>query len=137
MAEANEVEVEVKARLTGLRWLYEEREELAKAHQAARIGLIPREVWDQLAALDDEFNRKMAAIEASIVEDEADIKAGVLRIGKTVKDPFLQVVYTPGRVTWDSKFLDGYAAAHPEVMVARKVGQPSAAIRKLTPKPEG
>ena len=35
-------------------------------------------------------------------------------------------VYTKGRTSWDSKRLDGYALAHPEIAACRTVG----AIRK-------
>lgn len=130
-------EVQLIAGLTALRWLYEERDELAQTHQAARMALVPPEVWEAWARLDDEFNAQMAAVVDSIASIEGDIKAGVVALGHTIKDPFIQVVYTPGRATWDGKFLDGYAAGHPEILVARKVGQPSASIRKLSPKAEG
>lgn len=128
MAE-NVQETQLVARLTGLRWLYEEKDELAQTHQAARMALIPPEVWEAWAKLDDEFNRQMASVQDAITSVESDIKTGVLALGHTIKDEFVQVVYTPGRVTWDTKFLDGYAAAHPEIIGARKVGQPSASIR--------
>ncbi len=40
-------------------------------------------------------------------------------------------VWSKGRETWDTKSLDGYALAHPEIASLRKVGDPSVSIRKI------
>ncbi|CAK0771531.1 hypothetical protein CCP3SC15_4350001 [Gammaproteobacteria bacterium] len=39
-------------------------------------------------------------------------------------------VYTKGRVSWDSKKLDGMMILVPELASARKEGEPSVSIRK-------
>ena len=57
--------------------------------------------------------------------------AGVFTIGATVKANGLMAVYNKGRVSWDSKLLDGYAVAHPEILAARKEGDPSVTIRTV------
>ena len=60
----------------------------------------------------------------------AEIKDEVVALGETVKGSCLMAVYAKGRVSWDDKALEGYAAAHPEIQPFRKVGNPSESIRK-------
>jgi hypothetical protein len=38
-------------------------------------------------------------------------------------------MYTKPRVTWDSKGIEGFSVAHPEINVFRKVGEPSVSIK--------
>ena len=59
----------------------------------------------------------------------AEVKADVLAHGETVKGAHLMAVWVKGRTSWDSKRLDGYAAAHPEIETFRSVGEPSVTIR--------
>lgn len=120
----------VAARLVALRWLYEESDELAKNHATAREAAIPRKVREKLAAIDAEYAAEARKIAAGIEEVETDIKTGVISLGHTVKGINLMAVYTPPKVTWDTGWLDGYGAAHPEILTARKTGKPSVAIRK-------
>lgn len=83
---------------------------------------------DEIAA---EFADKHAAVASNIAALEAEIKADVLAGGKTVKGQFLMAVWSKGRVSWDTKALDGFAAAHPEIATFRKEGEPSVSIRKV------
>lgn len=78
-----------------------------------------------------ENDEKYKAYQAEIETLTAEIKQEVITGGMTVKGSVIQAVYTKGRVTWDTKSLDGYAAAHPEIVQFRKVGDPSVAIRKV------
>lgn len=84
------------------------------------------------AALDDIAAEEASALEAAgngIEQLTAKIKAAVIEDGATVKADFLQAVYMKGRVSWNTKALNGYAAAHPEIEQFRKVGKPSVSIR--------
>jgi len=65
--------------------------------------------------------------QASIIEES--IKNEVLAIGASVKGELLSAVWSKPRVSWDTKKLDGYAAAHPEITAFRNVGEPSVSIR--------
>lgn len=60
---------------------------------------------------------------------ESEIKAAVIALGETVKADGIMAVYNKGRESWDGKALSGYAAAHPEILVFRSVGDPSVSIR--------
>ena len=97
--------------------------------QAAIDSVLTPEIKAQLAAIDAEFNPIAEAITETVATIEADIKAAVLAIGESVKGDYT-AVYAKGRVSWDTKALDGYAAAHPEIEKFRTVGQPSVSIRR-------
>lgn len=58
----------------------------------------------------------------------------VLSKGESVKGELLQAVFSKGRTTWDSKRLEGFALAHPEINKLKKVGKPSVAIREVKDK---
>lgn len=62
---------------------------------------------------------------------ETTIKHLVTDHGESVKGDTLHAVYSPPRVTWDSKGLTGYAVAHPEIEAFKKVGKPSVSIRTI------
>lgn len=87
------------------------------------------EIKQKLAEIDAEFATKNEVVNDKISALEAEIKADVVAGGETVKGDYLMAVYAKGRVSWDTKSLDGYAAAHPEVAQFRKVGDPSVSIR--------
>lgn len=92
-------------------------------------AVLTPEVKAQLADIDAEFAEREAAIGKAIADLEASAKAEVVALGETVKGERIQLVYTKGRVLWDTKALDGYAAAHPEIAQFRKEGEPSVSIR--------
>lgn len=79
------------------------------------------------AALLNNLSSKLALKQAA----ENRVKASVNLLGETVKGEHLQAVFSDGRVTWDTKEMDGYAAAHPEIKQFRNVGKPSVAIREV------
>ena len=91
---------------------------------------IPAEVQVVLDEIEAEFSPKQEAINSEISELEAQVKSIVLESGETAKGGSLQAVYTKGRVTWDTKALDGYAKANPAIAEYRKQGEPSVSIRK-------
>lgn len=72
------------------------------------------------------------ATESKLLEDE--IKARVVAAGRTVSGTSLQAVFNKGRVSWNTKGLDGYALANPQIKAFRTVGQPYASIRAAAKK---
>ena len=66
---------------------------------------------EKLAEIDAEFDPKAEQISQQKSMLEADIKAEVLQAGQTVKGTFHSFVWSKPRVSWDTKALDGYAAA--------------------------
>ena len=59
------------------------------------------------------------------------IKAAAVEIGETVKAEHYMAVFTQPKPTWDSGKLEGYAAAHPEILAFRKEKNPYVSIRKV------
>lgn len=97
----------------------------------AKRAEILKKVKDELEALDAEFKPLMAVSEQRIEELEDEIRQEVLKHGASVRSNSarIQAIYSKGRVTWDTKRLDRYAAVHPEVMQYRKEGKPFIQIR--------
>ena len=59
------------------------------------------------------------------------IKAAAVEVGETVKANHYMAVFTQPKPTWDSGKLEGYAAAHPEILAFRTEKNPYVSIRKV------
>ncbi len=94
------------------------------------IPPMPKEVVDALAELEAEYQGKVSAVDSNIEKLKKEITAEVLQVGKSVKGLHLQAVWGKGRTSWDTGALDGYGAAHPEILQFKKVGEPSVTIIK-------
>ena len=101
--------------------------------QAQKQALIERvltpEIKDLLAEIDAEFDPKIAELNQTKAILEAQIKEQVIIAGQTIKGSLHQFVFSKPRVSWDTKLLDGYAMAHPEILHFRKEGNPSVSVR--------
>jgi len=93
--------------------------------EAAIAQVLTDEVKAKLLEIDAKFDPRIAAIGEYISLTESQIKTAVVDAGESVKGVGIHAVYMKGRVSWDGKSLDGYAAAHPEILTFRKVGDPS------------
>ena len=85
-----------------------------------------------------EYHHKIQAFDDDIVElqdkaavIEEQVRKATLAEGKSIKGKFGQAVWARGRESWDSKMLHGLAIAIPEVLQARKIGEPSVSIRAV------
>jgi hypothetical protein len=106
------------------------QQDIIKAHfKELRNSTIPYYVREKLSEIDAEEQTALEAAQTGIDTLTAEVKAAVIAGAESIKGAHLHAVYAAGRVTWDGKRLDGYAAAHPEVMAFRKVGEPSVSIR--------
>ena len=97
---------------------------------------IPPEIQKQLADIELQRVEALATLEREIESLNAEIKQDTLGIGSTVDGKYMMAVWNKGRETWDGKLLNGFAIAHPEILSAKKVGDPSVTIRKKTVKEE-
>ena len=88
------------------------------------------EIKEKLAEIDAEFDPKVDELSQQKSMLEAEIKQEVLQAGRTVKGTYHSFVWSKPRVSWDTKSLDGYAAAHPEIAQFRIEGSPSVSVRK-------
>ena len=111
--------------------LYAARD-LANIEKQALIDqVLTPEIKTKLAEIDAEFSDKLQVVNDTAASLEAQVKAEVTTHGATVKGDYLQAVWSKGRTSWDTKALDGYAAAHPEIERFKTIGAPSVSIRKV------
>ena len=105
------------------------------------------EMLDQLAELRggldatyESFQPRMDALNQEILDAtlelapkiatlEYQIKDAVLAEGASVKGTTLTASFVKGRVSWDTRALDGYAVTHVEIVPFRKEGKPSVRIQ--------
>lgn len=122
---------EIKQKLDRLADLQAEQ---AKLHQDKQdeVGIfITPEIKTKLAEIDAAYKADEEALHSKIVELDLSIRTGVLNLGASVKGNKLHAIWNKGRVSWDPKALEGYAAGHPEIMPFRSEGQPSVSIRPV------
>ena len=94
-----------------------------------RKAILTEEIQAQLAEIEAERAETMKSVAAGLETIRQQVKDAVLANGATVKGSMFQAVYVKGRDIWDVKALDGYAAAHPEILPFRTTGSPSVTIR--------
>jgi len=123
--------VNIPEELDRLANMQAERDVLAMTKQQLVDAIITPEIKAQIAEVEAEFAPKLETVDAKIEAQTSIVKRLVLEIGDSVKGAFLHAVFAKGRVSWDTKALDGYAVAHPEIVAMRKVGDPSVSIRNI------
>ena len=89
------------------------------------------EIQARLTEIDIEFAPLFNAVDENINALTDNIKAEVIATGASVKGAHLQAVYSKGRVSWDTKIIEGLAVVFPDLEKARKIGDPSVSIRKV------
>lgn len=97
----------------------------------AKRSEILKAIKPELDELDAEYQPLMNLVQEQIDSLTADAKSAVTSNGASVKGSRLHAVYAKGRVTWDSKKLDGMMILLPQLAEARKEGEPSVAIRTV------
>ncbi len=103
--------------------------EVTRLDLEAKRAEILKSVQAELEALEEEFAPLLATAEARIEQLREEIKSEVLEHGASVRSGRLQAVYSRGRTTWDTRALEAYAEAHPEVNEFRREGAPSVSLR--------
>jgi len=106
-----------------------QKQSVERDKQAAIDGVLTDEIKEKLREIDAEFDPIAQGLDAIIASVEDDVKQLTLSLGETVKGAYI-AVYNRPRVSWNTKELDGYAAAHPEIEQFRKIGKPSVSIRR-------
>ena len=110
--------------------LMTQRDLLVMSKSETEKGAMPPEVVEALNAIDAEFDPQIDAANKKVTELEEAVKKAIVDLGETFNGSILQGVYMPGRVTWDTKGLDGVVALIPEVAKFRKVGNGYAVIKR-------
>jgi len=110
-------EVEIRQRLESLDELRAQR------------TLLVADIQAQITELTAERDMLSLDLDEAINALTKDIKDAVLTHGASVKAVHLHAVWSKPRTSWDTKALNGYAVAHPEILEFRKTGRPSVSIR--------
>ena len=107
------------------------RDNLESAKQQLIDAAIPAEVKAEIDAIEAEIEPEIESLDAEINALAADLKNAVVATGQKIIGTRFQVIYTKPRAKWNTKALDGYAAAHPEILAFRSEGKPGAQIRVM------
>ncbi len=99
--------------------------------EALKQSIIPAEVKQQLRDIDSEYDPKLEAISQERAQLEAEVRNDVMVSGEGVIGEVYRASYVEGRTSWDTKALDGYAVAHPEIVQFKKLGAPTVRIAKV------
>jgi hypothetical protein len=120
---------DILTQLAQLADLHTRLEGLRLAQEAA----LPQSLRQRLKEIEARFGPQRETLEHEARHLEADIKAAVIAHGASVKGARLHAVYVSGKVSWDDRALQGYAAAgHAEILTFRSLGKASVSLRKAT-----
>ena len=122
-------ENEIKLKLDQLAEFQSQREVAMLEKQRLFDEVYSAEIKQRMAEIEAEFAGKTEAVNENIASLEAEIKQAIIAHGASVKGSVFHAVFAKGRVSWDTKSLEGYATAHPELLTFRKEGEPSVSIR--------
>lgn len=98
--------------------------------QDLRDKLYTQELKDKLGRLYEKETNATKDIRYEIDTLAKEIQADVLVSQRSVIGEFLSCIFSKARETWDGKGLSGYAVAHPEINIFKKIGSPTATIRQ-------
>lgn len=99
--------------------------------QALIDEVLTPEIKEKLKEIDEEFVEKENDLIRKKELLEEEIKQEILQAGRTIKGDYHSFVWSKPRVRWDTKALDGYAEAHPEIRIFRSEGSPSVSVRRI------
>lgn len=124
--------MKIEEKLDKLAVFYNQRDRVEMSKQEAINMILTDEIRQQLQDIEEEFALQTESVNKNIKVLENEIKDDVVMESKSVKGSFLQAVYSKPRVTWDTKALDGYAVANPDLLLFKKSnGVPSVSIRVM------
>ena len=97
-------------------------------------ALITPEIRSRMLTVEAEFEEPITEQVSRISEMEQAVKDRVIAEGCSTKGEHRHGVWMKGRVSWDSKALEGYAKAEPKLLAFRTEGSPSVTIRGVVAK---
>lgn len=108
-----------------------ERDALQLQQQEIINTILTPEIQKRVEEVTTEFALKAQAVNENIDALTTAVKSEVLKGGATCKGSHLMAVWVKGRISWDSKKLDGMMALVPGLAAARSEGEPSVTIRRI------
>lgn len=114
-----------------------------EAHAATMVAsekvksLIPEEVQAQTDAVWEEFRVGDGERTAKINRIKGEIAEAVLERGESVAGTEIRASFVKGRITWNTKGLEGFVLAHPELKELRREGKPTVRFTPIKKKEAG
>lgn len=108
-----------------------ERTKVARQEQDLFDSVLTPEIKAKLDDIRAEFEPMLQSLDEKIVGLADQIEAETLAKGDTVKGSLAMAVFNKGRVSWDSKKLEGFLKAHPELEDCRTQGKPYITLRAV------
>jgi len=121
----------IKQLLDQLAEFYFQKDAINLRKQEVIDGVMTAEIKEKLAEIESEFAIQSEGVDKNIADLTEKVKAAVIENGESVKGASLHAVYSKGRVSWDTKKLEGIMMVIPQIKDARKEGDPSVSIRKI------
>ena len=110
----------------------ESQEDAIKLHyDELRRKAVPDEIRQALDDIAAEEQTALNALSEGILKLRDEIKADVVHGGASVKANHIHAVYNKGRISWNTKGLEGLMVAFPELAKMRKEGNPYVTFRKI------
>ena len=120
---------DVKVKLDALAELQAQRDSIMLEKNRLLDSLYTDEIKFKMSEVETEFAPKTDTVNEKIATLEQEVRHDVLELDTSVKGTVLHAIVSKGRVSWDTKAIDGYAVAHPEILQFKTEGAPSASIR--------
>ncbi len=122
--------MDAKQMLDGLTELQAKRDFIRLQKEKVIKENVPEEALKLISDIEAEFDGYFEAIDRDKKKKKKQIKEVVIETGETISGEGFRANYCSGRVSWDTKGLEGWAVEHPEVYVFQKVGKPYVSIVK-------
>ena len=121
----------VKDAIQELKCKQDELEIIEAEMEEALTEVLSPEQIEQINNIKIEYGFHIDCQKKAVNQAQDEVKRAVLEHGSSVKHAGLHAVWKKGRVKWNTKGLDGYAVAHPEILGFRSEGNPSVSIREV------
>lgn len=104
--------------------IYHKLDLLNLDYTTRRQEILSPEIRSALSELDAEFLQTKDGAEVNIADLKSKIEVLAKEHGASVAGQYMRATFIKGKVTWDTKALDGYMIAEPALAAFRKEGDP-------------
>ncbi len=104
-------------------------DDLRREKARLKDEVIPAEVKQALSEIDEEFEPLEREAQKELEDAQVEVVKAVLERGQSIKGSTHMAVFRKPSVTWNTELLEKLSQKYPEIDLARKVGNPSVAIR--------
>jgi len=91
--------------------------------QAQLKQIIPADIAQLIADLEFEYKAMLDALQANIEELTEEIRQAVLQHGESIRGDHIDVLFVPGKLTWDTNRLLDLMQKYPELIECYKQGK--------------